>query len=582
MAEQASGQIIITGIPASPGMAVGRVCFWSDPQATPRYKLGAHAHDQELQRLNEALDASRKQLNFLQQRVAKEIGKEEAAIFAAHNLLLDDPSIYERIKKKLIDDNINIEAAVEDVIEEMVKVFSKISDPYIRERADDYRDIGRRLLENLLSYQRQCAMEEGELIILAARELMPSDTVHFHRQHIGAFITERGGVSSHAAILARSLGLPAVVGVSGVLKQMRAGSLVVIDGTLGKIITDPSEEQVQAAREERATRIELIKQERPARPAKTKDGHEVIISANLTREIEADEARRIGALGVGLLRTEFLFMDHDEFLDEEGQYIAYRHVVEKMAPNPVTIRTLDLGEDKHFDFENPIDDMAQPAVLGWRSLRRSLADSKVFLHQLRAILRAAEHGPVRILLPMVSGIEEIRVVRMLLANADRELTENGIPHESTIPIGAMIETPAAAIVPHVILQEADFLSVGTNDLVQYTMVADRTSEKMQVYYRNTSPAVLSLLHGLSQAAGQAGKDISLCGEIAGDPLYLPLLIGLGYRNLSVAPVLIPDLADAIARFTLEECRALATHAMKKGTADEIEALLKALLITTGH
>ncbi len=568
----------LSGIPASPGMAVGRVCFWSDPEATPRYKISPDMIGDELKRLDEALALSRKQLEQLQQRVEKEIGQDEAAIFSSHNLLLNDPTIYSRIEKQLISEGINLEAAVEDVIEELVKVFLKIPDPYIRERADDYRDIGRRLLDNLLSYQRQCTMAEGELIVLVARELMPSDTVHFHRHHVGAFVTERGGVSSHAAILARSLGLPAVVGISGVLKQLRAGELVVIDGTKGRIIKDPSESLITMAKQERKSRIALTKQERPAQITKTKDSHEIIISANLTREIEANEARRVGAMGVGLLRTEFLFMDHDEFLDEEGQYLAYRHVVEKIAPHTVTIRTLDLGEDKHFDFESPIEDNMSGCVLGWRSLRRSLADSKVFLHQLRAILRAAVHGPVRILLPMISGVEEIRVVRMLLANAAQELAEAGVPYNADILVGAMIETPAAAVVPRLILQEADFLSVGTNDLVQYTMVADRVSEKLQVYYRPTAPAILALLKALPEAGREVDKDVSICGEIAGDPLYLPLLLGLGFRNLSVAPVLIPDLAEAVTKLEMKACVELAQAALKKSTADEVEALLKANMV----
>ncbi len=567
------GETILRGIPASPGLAVGRVCFWNDPEAIPRYHIKPEQAREELKRLDEALAASRRQIGQLRERVEQEVGQEEAAIFASHRLLLDDPAFYARVEKKLIAENLNLEAAVEDVIEDLSRIFQKIPDPYIQERAADYRDIGRRILDNLLSYQRQCTLEEGEQIILVARELMPSDTVHFHRQHVAAFITEHGGVSSHAAILARSLKLPAVVSVPRALTRLRAGARVVVDGAAGAVLADPSDAEVAAARQDQAGRQAAGEAQRPAQPAQTADGAEVYFAANLTREVEAEEARRLGALGVGLFRTEFLFMDRGEFLNEEAQYQAYRHVVEMMAPHPVTIRTLDVGEDKHFDFENPVE--PQPTcVLGWRSLRLSLAYQKVFAAQLRAILRAGAHGPVRILLPMVSGVEEVRQVRALLAEQIEALAAAGVPHDPQAPLGAMIETPAAAMLPEVLLPEVDFLSVGTNDLVQYVMVADRTSERLQPYYRSTAPVILHLLHRLVQAAGAARKPISICGEVAGDPRYLPLLLGLGYREFSVAPVLLPDLAQAVGRLRLGACRDVAAASLRLATAGEVEALLR--------
>lgn len=561
------------GTPASPGLAVGRVCFWNDPETIPRYTIQPDQVKEELTRFDEALSASRKQLQQLHQRVQKELGDEEAAIFSSHGLLLDDPSFYARVEKKLITESLNLEAAVESVVEEMARIFLKIPDPYLRERADDYRDVGRRVLENLLSYQRKCTIEGGELIVLVAHDLMPSDTVHFRREHIGAFVTERGGVSSHAAILARSLQIPAVVGVPHALSRIRAGALVLVDGTTGRILTDPDEKLAAEAKAENETRNQASRLKRPLLQATTADGVPVTLSANLTRELEAEEARMVGAQGVGLLRTEFLFMDHGEFLDEEGQYQAYRHVVENMAPHRVTIRTLDLGEDKRFDFESPVDS-GKECVLGWRSIRISLAYQTTFSAQLRALLRAALHGPLRILLPMVTGVEEIRQVRTLLLQADEELTRQGIPHASRVELGAMIETPASAILPEIILAECDFLSIGTNDLVQYLMVADRTSERLQSYYRASAPVVLSLLKRLADVATRARKDISICGEIAGDPFYLPLLLGLGYRSLSVAPVLLPDLALTIGQLRLPDCESLARRCLALATADEVDAAVR--------
>jgi len=526
----------------------------------------------EMKRLDEAFDLSRRQLQELRQRVERELSADEAAIFSSHSLLLDDPSFYSRVEKRLREEKINLEAVVEAVVEEIVLIFQKISDPYMRDRADDYRDVGRRVLENLLSHQRQCTLDEGGPIILVARELMPSDTVHFHRDRIAAFITERGGVSSHAAILARSLRLPAVVSTPGALSRLRAGERVLVDGTMGKVVSDPTAEEEARAQRDRTAGDRLLQKLRLAQPARTRDQIPVYLSANLTREDEAEDAHRLGAMGVGLLRTEFMFMDRGEFLDEEKQYQAYRHVVEIMLPHPVTIRTLDLGEDKLLDFNNPV----QPGkpVLGYRSLRLTLDHPGVFVSQLRAILRAAAHGPVRILLPMVSGVEDIRAARKLIAQASEELTAEGISFRGDVPVGAMIETPSAAILPGIILEEADFLSVGTNDLVQYTLVADRVSEQTQAYYRPAAPAVLSLLNRLVRAAAAAGKDVSLCGEIAGDPLYLPLLLGLGYRSLSAAPVLIPDLADAIEAITLLEAEELARRCQRMTTADDVEALLR--------
>jgi len=564
---------IIKGIAASPGLALGKVCFWSDPENVPRYTIEPGQVKNELARLDEALVTARRQLLDLQARVEKEIGHDEAAIFTSHTLLLDDPAFYARVEKFLTQDHINLEAAVEKAVEDIVRILKKIPDLYLRERADDFRDVGRRVLENLLSYQRQCTLDEGGKIILVAHELMPSDTVQFHRHHVGAFVTERGGVSSHAAILARSLRLPAVVSVPQVLSQLQAGVLVLVDGTLGQVIVNPTEEEIAKAERDQTVRAKMAERVHPVVVSRTLDQVEVRLSANLTRENEAEEARNVGAHGVGLLRTEFLFMDRGEFLDEEKQYRAYRHVVEIMAPHPVTIRTLDLGEDKQFNFENPVEE-ANTCVLGWRSLRLSLADENVFLAQLRAILRASAHGAVRILLPMVAGVEEMRRVRQLLERARGELQARGLAFGADVLLGAMIETPAAAIMPEMILLEADFLSVGTNDLVQYVMVADRVSEHMQPYYRSTSPAIIALLARMAQAALTAKKDISICGEIAGDPLYLPLLLGLGFRNLSVAPVLIPDLAAAVATINVAEAEALAARCLKVPTADEVEALLR--------
>jgi phosphotransferase system enzyme I (PtsI) len=563
---------IIKGIAASPGLAFGKVCFWSDPENVPRYTIEADQVPNELARLDEALVTARRQLADLQDRVEKEIGHEEAAIFTSHSLLLDDPAFYARVEKFLTQEHINLEAALEKAIDDIVKVLKKIPDLYLRERADDFRDVGRRVLENLLAYQRQCTLEEGGQIILVAHELMPSDTVQFHRHHVGAFVTERGGVSSHAAILARSLRLPAVVSVPQILSQLQAGVTVLVDGNLGQVVVNPLPEEIEKAERDYALRAKAAEKVRPAVVSHTLDKVEIFLSANLTREDEAEEARGVGAHGVGLLRTEFLFMDRGEFLDEEKQYRAYRHVVEIMAPHPVTIRTLDLGEDKQFNFENPVENTTA-CVLGWRSLRLSLADEKVFMAQLRAILRASAHGPVRILLPMVAGLEEVRHVRRLLEQARGELTSRGQAFGADVALGAMIETPAAAILPEMILKEADFLSVGTNDLVQYVMVADRVSEHMQPYYRSTSPAIIALLSRMVQAARAANKDISICGEIAGDPIYLPLLIGLGFRNLSVAPVLIPDLAAAVAGLSVSESEALAARCLLGTTADEVEAVL---------
>ncbi|MCD4812798.1 phosphoenolpyruvate--protein phosphotransferase [bacterium] len=563
----------LKGVAASSGLAVGRVCFWSDPEGIPRYPISPDQVKAELQRFDEALELSRHQIEKMRQRVEQELGQEEAAIFSSHNLLLNDPSLYAKVEKRLINLGVNLESALEETIEEMAQIFLKISDAYLRERVNDYRDIGRRVMDNLLSYQRQCTVEEGELVVMVARELMPSDTVHFHRQHVGAFVTEYGGVSSHAAILARSFHLPAVVSVPGALKQIRSGAQVLVDGNRGVIVLEPSMAQIEAAREDAARRSQAVLQVREAKPAETLDKILVRFSANLTREDEAEAALRVGAMGVGLLRTEFLFMDRREFLSEEEQYLAYRHVVEKMAPHTVIIRTLDLGEDKHFDFNNPVDEEKASRILGWRSIRLSLAHERIFMAQLKAIMRAAVHGKAKILLPMVNGVEEVRLVREIIARAAAEMSRQQISHQPDVSLGVMVETPASAFAPEILLREIDFISIGTNDLIQYVMVADRTSDKMQKYYRAASPIIVKLLQDIAQVSAALDKDVSICGELAGDPLYLPLLLGMGFTNFSVAPVLLPDLVDSVGHLRHSECKGLVQKALALSTADEVEDLL---------
>ena len=573
MGEREQPHRVLKGIAVSPGAAYGRVCLYGDIHTVPRYTIRAEEAEDELARLDEAIRESSQELEEIRRRVEAEVGKQEADIFLVHQMLLEDTHLYAQVERKLIQAHLNVEAAIEEVLEESRRIFSELENPYLRERADDIQDVGKRLLSNLLSHRRECLLDEEEKTIVAADELIPSVTVHFDERRVAGFVTEKGGLTSHASILARAMEIPAVVGVRGLLEYAEMGHLVIVDGFEGTVHLHPTPEviaeyerleaELTAHRETHRALIDL--------PSVTRDDEKVVLEANIGKGADVESALLYRAEGVGLYRTEFHFMIQAQFPDEEEQYNIYRRAVERMAPHPVTIRTLDLGGDKYLSYLPRLPEVNP--YLGWRAIRVSLEHPEVLKTQLKAILRASAHGRARILFPMIATMEDLRQAKEVLREAEEELRADGIPFDEAVPVGAMIEVPSAAILARMLIREVDFFSIGTNDLTQFTLAVDRSNEKVSRYYEPLSPALLWLLRDVIRAAREADKEASICGEMAGGPEYVPLLLGLGLRHFSMSPVLIPDVKEVIRSSTIAQAEAVAERALEASTAEEVKAVL---------
>lgn len=537
----------------------------------PKRKVDIGDIQKELNRLSKAIEESKKQLQHIKAKVEKEMGPEEARVFEAHLLFLEDAYFYSQVEKKIIDKGITLEMAIEEVIRDSAELLKETKDPYLRERAQDIRDVGKRLLRNLLGYERQSLLKDEKDIIIVAEELTPSDTVHLDKERIRGFVTEQGGITSHASILARSMGVPLVSGIIGFVRDLEIGETLLVDGFRGEVIRNPTRKEI-AIFHRRVKDIKALAREEDRLahlPAITLDGHKVDLLANIASEEDLPIALHSKAEGIGLYRTEIYFINREDFPSEEEQFEVYRRVAEKLSP--VTIRTLDLGGDKyHPIFPRPRE--LNP-YLGYRAIRVSLEHPEVFKTQLRAILRAGAFGEIRVMFPMIATVEEVKTAKNILAEAKAELRERGVPYDEKIQVGAMIEIPSAAIIAELILKEVDFLSVGTNDLIQYTLAVDRSNERVSRLYEPLNPAVLRLLKSLAEKAERVGKEISICGEMAGDPRYTLLLLGLGFSKLSMSSVFIPHIKKIIRSSTIESARKLAAEVLKLGEIEEIKRLL---------
>ncbi len=567
---------VLRGIPVSPGVAVGAVCLLRQEIELPEGNIGLdkEAIDRELERLRQAITETREHFVQLKERVTEQMGPEAAAILDVQLLLLDDQYFLDEVQRRLLHHRVSLEEVISKVVEEAASSLSKAENSYMRERARDIRDIGRRVVRQLRGTELACSLEgEADEMIVVAEELAPSITWTLDRHKVKGFVTERGGKTSHAAILARSLGVPLVSGVMDAVRQLPLGVTVLVDGYRGEVILRPSRNEVRDRRRRAAAFILSGKDERAlARvPAVTRDGHRVQLLANVANEADVEEAVAVHADGIGLFRTELYFLIGDQFPNEEEQLEHYRAAVEKMAPRPVTIRTLDLGGDKYSPAA--IDEREPNPYLGWRAIRVSLRQPRVFKEQLRAILRAAAAGPVRVMLPLVSSIREVRQAKALLEEARQELREEGREFGENVLFGVMIEVPSAAITAGNLAREVDFFSVGTNDLIQYTLAVDRGNERVSHLYEPLEPAVIQLLHMVQQAAARHGKEVSVCGEMAGDMSYVPLLVGLGYRHLSMSPAFLLQVKRVIRELDASVAEEVARQALAAETADEIRHIL---------
>jgi len=562
------------GLAAAPGIAVGPAWIYQPVQVTIE-RCQITDPDLELQRLESALQMAREQLGEVYQRALKSLGLEEAAIFEAHQLFLEDEEFLGSIRQLIAEERLNAEAAVSDGVEKYSLMLECLSDEYFQARAQDVRDVGRRVIYCLFGINTAnigAGMTEPAIVL--AEDLTPSDTVQLDKSKLLGLCTLRGGPTSHTAILARSLGVPAVVRVQFDLEQIEKGTLVILDGLKGLVLLAPTQEEIEQATKRR-DELKLAQARQLAsahQPTATRDGHAVEAVANIGGADDAIEALKFGAEGVGLFRTEFLYLDRDSLPSEEEQVTAYRKVVEIMAGRPLVVRTLDIGGDKAVPY---LGLTAEPnPFLGWRAIRMIDERPDVLYSQLRALLLAGVGADLRIMLPMVSSIDEVRAARKIFDQARQSLLNEGKPFADKVQFGIMVEVPSAALLANHLADVVDFFSIGTNDLTQYTVAVDRTNERVADIASPFHPGVIQLIAHTIREAHVKGIWVGLCGEMAGDPQATQLLIGLGLDEFSMAPPSIPAFKEIVRKCSTEECKEIAQHALQLPTTKAVQNYLK--------
>ncbi|AIF50636.1 phosphoenolpyruvate--protein phosphotransferase [Pelosinus sp. UFO1] len=560
----------IEGIAASAGIAMGQIMHIQEGSHEFCRRVEASQAPKEKERFIAAQQKAEAELDVLQQRMAATVGEQQAEVFAAHKLMVNDPSLVEVVMNDIDNNYASAEAAVQDAVNEIAEMFLALDNEYMRERAADIKDIGKRLLRIL-----QGGSDEVNYAgILAAQDLLPSDTAAIDLASVSGFITALGGKTSHSSILARAAGIPAVVGIGNALEKLKNGDMVILDGHAGQVLVNPEE----AVLEEYRQRMEKERAKAAALaavghlPSTTIDGNHIELACNIGTPSDMEKVIAAGAEGVGLFRTEFLFLDKTSVPTEEEQVEAYKAVLSAMPDKKIVIRTLDAGGDKQLPFIGGLPE-ANPA-LGLRAIRLCMVYKDVFKTQLRALLQASVAGNLHIMFPMIATIDELVNAKALLQEAAEELTKEGIPFRSDVPVGIMIEVPAAAVIADVLAEEVDFFSIGTNDLVQYTMAADRMNEHVAYLSDYFQPPVVRLIGNVAKAAQKSGKWVGMCGEMAGDPLATPLLIGLGLTELSMNGRAVPVVKHRVRQLTLGQCQEWAEHILTLRTASAIKQELE--------
>ncbi len=525
----------LTGIGASEGVAIGKVLLFTEEEMViPEVKDENSTIEAELTKLEDGLKKSKTQLIAIREKVKEKMGEDKAAIFDGHILLLEDEDLIMEVEDKIKGEGLPAAKALHDGINEYCEMISKLDDPYLRERAADLQDIGKRWLKNLLGIRIKDLSDLEPNTVVVTYDLTPSDTAQLDLENCVGFLTEVGGKTAHSAIMARSLELPAVVGIKGVLNGVKEGETVIMDGEEGELFLDPSPELIAeyvAKKEKLAAEKEELKK-LISEEAVTTDGRKVDIWGNIGSPNDVDAVIASGATGIGLYRTEFLFMNSDHFPTEEEQYEAYKVVVQKMQGKPVTIRTMDIGGDKELPYLDLPKEMNP--FLGYRAIRISLENKDMFKTQLKAILRASHYGQIKIMYPMISSVNEIRKANEILEECKKELDEIGQLFDRNIKVGIMVETPSTAIIAYKFAKEVDFFSIGTNDLTQYFLAVDRGNEMVSALYNSFNPAVLEAIQKVIDAAHNAGISVSMCGEFAGDKKATKLLLGMGLDSFSMS------------------------------------------------
>ena len=573
-----NGEKMLRGIPVSQGVIRSRAVVLDRTRIDPA-KWGILESDPagEEDRLQASLVETRRQILAVQERLREAMGIKEAQIFDAHLLVLEDPMLIEEATRFIREDLVTAEFAFHEASEKYAEALGKVDDAYLSERAADIRDVAQRVLADLMG-QAPCTglTDLTEPCVVVAHDLTPSDTAMMDPAMVLGFVTEVGSRTSHTAILARSLRIPAVLGLDKAISELHTGESVLLDGFNGFVVIDPSEQTLFEYGQlvDRQTSIEESLEVIHDDAAETRDGHRIILSANIERAADVEGVLQCGATGVGLFRTEFLFINRSDLPGEEEQFAAYCKVTESLAPDPVIIRTLDLGGDKLLSHVNVAAEMNP--FLGWRAIRLCLQEKDLFRTQLRAILRASVFGNLKIMYPMISGVEELEAANVLLDECREQLRDKGVAFAEDVEIGIMIETPSAAMIADSLAKRVKFFSIGSNDLIQYALAVDRLNEKIAHLYEPTHPGILRLIRATVDAGQAHGIWTGICGEMAGDLAAVPLLLGLGVSELSVTPSMVPRVKMLIRSIEMSEARKLAEFALNSDSPKEILARAEAL------
>jgi phosphoenolpyruvate-protein phosphotransferase len=562
------------GVPVSPGVAVARA-YCVDEVLAPREPahLDRAALSGEIARFDRACAAAIRELNAIVERVSRQVGEEEAAIFRAHRMLLRDPALISKVHAAIHNRRLDAASALHATLQEYTTLFEKIPDEYLKERMADLRDVMGRISAQLALDKREHELQGEEPVVIVAPEILPSQAFMFERLPVAGIITEAGGATGHAAILARSLGIPAVSGLRGIVREVRTGDLLAVDGREGHVHVHPGPEVEAAYRKLQREYVDLrdrLIENRDLEPVSA-DGTPVELLANINSVADAEQAVQAGAMGVGLYRTEYLFLTHPTVPNEEEQLAAYRAVIEAAPHRSVTIRVLDLGGDKQVPYFGQNREMNP--FMGWRSIRLSSAYPEFFQTQLRAILRAGRYGRVSLLFPMISTLEEVQRLRRVVDRTRIALLRAGVPFGEDIPFGVMLEVPAAALCIDDLLDVVDFVSIGSNDLIQYLMAADRDNPKVAHLCEPFSPALMRLLSQIIKACNEREKPVTLCGEMAGRPRCFLPLFGMGLRRLSMSSAFVPSIKETVRLTHLDAARAVADRVLRMKTSGEVRGFL---------